>query len=315
MALEFSAIWRAVRNNRGLKLVSLLLAVIAWFALREITSFTTVVRGVPVKVLQDEGWGVLDRSVDVVDVQCRGSQSDIRYLASDQLIIEVDLRGRSVAGAQEIRLHPQAVKVPGGARAVSIDPPEITLTLDREGERPVKVRADIIGNPPDGYELAEVACAPAEVRLQGPEGRLAGIAEVKTAPIDLEGRLKSFSLTRVIQAPSEVWSARVEPDRARIDVRIVERSTALDLSDIPLHLLVLPGTPPIRLEQDHTTVAISLRGRSDALQHLSSTNLTAFVDCTGLSSGERRQLPVVVSLPAGVEITRKEPDAIWVESP
>lgn len=315
MAFDLSAIWRAARNNRGLKLVSLLLAVVAWFALREITSFTSVVREVPVKVLLDEGWGVLDRSVDVVDVLCRGSQSDIRYLSRDQLHIEVDLRGRSVAGAQEIRLHPQAVKVPGGARAVSVDPPEITLTLDREGDRLVKVRADIIGNPPEGYEVAEVACTPAEVRLQGPEGRLAGVAEVKTAPIDLEGRLKSFSLTRVIQAPSELWSARVEPDRTRIDVRIVERSTALDLTGIPLHLLVQPGTPPIKLEQDHSTVAMSLRGRSDTLKNLSATNLTAFVDCTSLSSGERRQLPVVVSVPAGVEITLMEPASIWVELP
>lgn len=315
MALEPTAVWRALRNNRGLKLVSLLLAIVAWFAIREITSFTAVVREVPVKVLLDEGWGVLDRSVDVVDVTCRGSQSDIRYLTRDQLRIEVDLRGRSIAGAQEIRLHPQAVKVPGGARAVSVDPPEITLTLDREGERIVKVRADIVGNPPEGYELAEVVCTPAEARLQGPEGRLAGVAEVKTAPIDLEGRLKSFSLSRVIQAPSELWSARVDPDRARIDVRIVERSSALDLTDIPLHLLVQPGTPPIQLDIEHTTVAMSLRGRAEALKNLSATNLTAFVDCTGLTSGERRELPVVVSVPAGVEITRMEPSAIWVEAP
>lgn len=314
-ASMLSAAWRAIQSNRGLKLSAVLLAVIAWYAIREITSFTSVIQGVRVVVLLDEGWAVLDRSVDEVDVMCRGSQSDIRYLTRDQLRIEVDLRGRSVAGAQEIRLNPQSVRVPGGARAVSIDPPEITLTLDREGERLVRVRADIIGNPPEGYELAEVTCTPNEVRLQGPQGRLAGVSEVKTAPIDLEGRLKSFSLTRVILPPSDLWSARVEPDRTRIDVRIVERSSALDLTDIPVHLLVPPETPPIRLTRANAKVKLSLRGRAEAIKNLASSNLTAFVDCTILKPGEAMDLPVVVSVPAGIEIMSLEPSQIRVELP
>lgn len=315
MAPEASELWHSVRNNRGLKLVAVLLAALAWYGIREVTSFTSVVQGVRVEVLLDEGWAVLDRSVDEVDVLCRGSQSDIRYLSRDQLRVEIDLRGRSVTGAREVRINPQSIKVPGGARAVSVDPPELTLTLDREGDRLVKVRAEIIGNPPEGYELAEVVCTPEEVRLQGPQGRLSGVAEVKTAPIDLEGRLKSFSLTRVIQPPSDLWSARVEPDRARIDVRIAERSSVLDLSGIPVRLLVQPDTPPVRLARADATVSLSLRGRAEALKALSATNINAFVDCTVLKSGDNMELPVVVSIPGGVEIVSKDPEFIRVELP
>ncbi|HMP77402.1 MAG TPA: CdaR family protein [Kiritimatiellia bacterium] len=315
MAAEPSTIWRAIRNNRGLKVLSLVLAILAWFAVREITSFTAVIREVRVVVLLDDGWAVLDRSIDEVDVLVRGSQNDIRYLTRDQLGVEIDLRGRSVPGTLEVRLNPQTVKVPGGARAISIDPPEITLSLDREGDRMVKVRAEIIGNPPEGYELAEVVCTPPEVRLQGPQGRLAGIAEVKTAQIDLEGRLRSFSLTRVIQPPSELWSARVEPDRTRIDVRIVERSSVLDLADIPVRLLVPPGTPPIQLNRANTTVKVSLRGRAEAVKNLAAGSLNAFVDCTVLRPGETMELPVVVSVPGGVEIVSLEPSHIRVELP
>lgn len=315
MASEPSSIWRAIRNNRGLKLLSLVLAILAWFGVREITSFTAVIREVRVVALLDEGWAVLDRSVEEVDVLVRGSQNDIRYLSRDQFRVEVDLRGRSVTGTQEVRLDPQTVKVPGGARAISIDPPEITLSLDREGDRLVKVRAEIIGNPPEGYELAEVVCTPPEVRLQGPEGRLAGVTEVKTAQIDLEGRLKSFSLTRVIQPPSELWSAKVDPDRARIDVRIVERSSALDLADIPLRLLVPPDTPAIRVDRSNATVKLSLRGRAEAVKNLAASNLTAFVDCTVLRPGQTMELPVQVSVPGGVEIVSREPASIVVELP
>lgn len=314
MALNFSRLWRAVRNNARLKAVALILAVVVWYAIREITSYTTVVRGVAVNVLLDEGWAVLDRSVEQVDVLCRGSQSDIRFLTRDQVRVDVDLRGRSVPGTIEVPFKLRDIKVSGGARAVAVDPPEMTLTLDRQGERLVRVRADIVGNPPEGYEVAEVTTTPSEVRLQGPQGRLAAVAEVRTAPIDLEGRLKSFSLTRVIQPPSELWSARVEPDRARVDVRIVERAAAMELADVPIRLLVRPDMPPIHLAAGQSTVKLSLRGRADAVKGLTPTNLNAFVDCTALAPGEAVELPVIVNAPSGVEIVSVEPSRVRVES-
>lgn len=313
MALDVSRIWRAIRNNGRLKLISLALAILAWYAVREFTSYTSVVRQVRVNVLLDEGWAVLDRSVEDVDVLCRGSQSDIRYLTRDQVRVEVDLRGRSVPGTIEVPLKPQNVKISGGARAVSVDPPELTLTLDREGVSVVRVRPDIVGNPPEGFELAEAVATPSEVRLQGPQGRLAAVTEVRTAPIDLEGRLKSFSLTRPILPPSELWSARVEPDRARVDVRIVERSSAAELSDIPIRLLVPPGTSTIRIVEGREFVKLAVRGRADAVRQLSRTNINAFVDCTGLLAGQAAELPVIVNVPAGVEIVSREPAQIWVE--
>lgn len=314
MADNFSRLWRAVRNNARLKAVALILAVVVWYAIREITSYTTVVRGVAVNVLLDEGWAVLDRSVEQVDVLCRGSQSDIRFLTRDQVRVDVDLRGRSVPGTIEVPLKLRDIKVSGGARAVAVDPPEMTLTLDRQGERLVRVRADIVGSPPEGYEVAEVTTTPSEVRLQGPQGRLAAVAEVRTAPIDLEGRLKSFSLTRVIQPPSELWSARVEPDRARVDVRIVERAAAIELADVPIRLLVRPDMPPIHLAAGQSTVKLSLRGRADAIKGLTPTNLNAFVDCTSLTPGEASELPVIVNAPSGVEIVSVEPSRVRVES-
>jgi YbbR domain-containing protein len=313
MAADLSNLWRAIRNNGRLKVIAIVLAALAWYIVRGITSHTAVVREVRVNVLLDEGWAVLDRSVEEVDVICRGSQSDIRYLTRDQIRVDVDLRGRSVTGTTEVPLRPQTIKVSGGARAIAVEPPEITLTLDRMGERMVKVRAEFVGNPPEGYELADVSIMPTEVRLQGPQGRLAAVTEVKTVPIDLEGRLKSFSLTRALQPPSELWSARVDPDRVRVDVRIVERSSAIDLTGIPIRLLVLPGTPPIHLSTGAAAMRLSLRGRADAVKGLSASTVNAYVDCTFLKPGDSRELPVVVSVPAGVEIASQDPTHILVE--
>lgn len=311
MAPDLDAVWRGIRNNRGLKLVALVLAVVTWYWVREITSFTAVVQGVRLHVLLDEGWAVLDRSVDEVDVLFRGSQSDIRYLSREQVRVEVDLRGRSVAGARDVPLGPANVRAPGSVRAVSVDPAEFSLTLDREGERQVAVRADMVGNPPEGFEVEQVVVTPATVKLQGPQGRLAGVQEVRTVPIDLEGRPRSFSLTRTIQPPSEVWSARADPDRVRVDVAIAERSTHREVSGVQVQLMVSPNTPPIQLKP-RASVKLALKGRSDVIAALDASNLTAYVDCTLLQAGQAVDLPVHVPIPPGVEIVSMEPAQVHV---
>lgn len=312
MAPDGKRIWEAIRHHRGLKLAAVVSAVWLWYAIREVTSFEAKVQGVQLEVLLDPGWAVLDRSIDEVDVLFRGSPSDIRYLNQDQIRVEVDLREESVAGSQDVRLGVRNVRAPGGVRVVSVDPAEITLSLDREGARDVAVAADLVGLPPDGFEVESVVCTPTQVKVQGPEGRLAGIQEARTGPIELDGRLRSFTLTRAIMPPSDTWSARLEPDRVRVDVTIVERSTRKEVEGVPVQLVVRPDTPPVHLPAE-ARVRLSLKGRSEILAGLSETNLNAYVDCSQLQPGEVREVKVFAPVPAGVELVEVNPSLLRVE--
>lgn len=312
MAPDPETLWRALRNNRGFKLAAVVLAIITWYTVRELTSNTNVIQDVRIEVLTDPGWAVLDRSVDEVDVLFRGSLSDIRFLNRDQVRVEIDLRNRSRTGSRDVRLSASNVRAPGSARVVSVDPPEITLVLDRQGEKPVRVQADVVGNPPEGFEVEAVTCIPPEVVMQAPQGRLAGVEAVSTVPIDLEGRLRSFSLTRTLQAPSETWTASMSPDRVRVDVTIAERSARREIAGVPVRLLVAPNTPPIALEPE-TNVLLVVKGRANLIGALSASNLNAYVDCSTLQPGESRELDVHVPVPTGAEIVSVEPSRVHVE--
>lgn len=309
-------IWKAIRNDGRLKLLALIMAVGTWYAIRAITSFTTIVRNVPVTVLTEKGVAILDRSADAVNVVCRGSPSDLRNLSPDQINVTVELKDPSITGSQDVQLDPRKIKVQGGARAISIEPPVITFVLDKEGVREVKVRAEVsTNNLPDGFEITGIKCDPVVVTLQGPQGRLAGVEEVKTAQIDLEGRTRTFSLNRTIQPPSDLWSARVEPERVRVDVHIAPISSALELADVKVKLLVNPETPPVRVLNKKLNVQIRLSGRADIVKSLSASNLAGYVDCSMLSSGTKANLPIIVQVPSGVEIVSIEPSHIQVEIP
>lgn len=309
-------IWAAIRSDGRLKLLALVIAIGAWYAIRAITSFTAVVRNVPVTVVTEKGVAILDRSADSVNVVCRGSQSDLRSLAPDQINLMIELKDPSMTGSRDVQLDPRKIRVPGGARAISVEPPVITFVLDKEGSRVVNVRADVTtNNLPDGYEITEIRCEPATVTLQGPQGRLASVEEVKTAQIDLEGRTRPFSLNRAIQPPSDLWSARVDPDRVRVDVHISPISSALELADVKVKLLVNPETPPVRVLNKKLNVQIRLSGRADMVKSLSVSNLTGFADCSALTSGTKTNVNIFVPVPSGVEIVSMEPSFIQVEIP
>jgi len=54
-------------RNKGAKAASIVLAVIVWYAIQAAISNEAVVADVPVTLVVDPGWAILDRSVKTVD--------------------------------------------------------------------------------------------------------------------------------------------------------------------------------------------------------------------------------------------------------
>ncbi|MDZ4200467.1 MAG: CdaR family protein, partial [Kiritimatiellia bacterium] len=177
-------------------ILALFLSIVVWYGIRAAISFDTLVTDVPIEIQLDEGWTVLERSDETADVRFRGSRGDIRDLNRDQTRIVIDMRGRADAGQQTTRLDLSRIRAPSGVRAVSIRPETLSLSLDREGERQIAVRADLQGAPPEGYEAQQWICTPASVTLRGPMARLEAVDVIRTAVVDLDGRVQSFRVRR-----------------------------------------------------------------------------------------------------------------------
>ena len=70
---------------------------------------------------------------------------------------------------------------------VKITPSIITLDLERTLQKTVPVRPRLLGRPAAGYEVAEVASEPAEVRIAGPKSRVQEVESAFTEPVSVEG--------------------------------------------------------------------------------------------------------------------------------
>ena len=300
------------RNNRSAKVIALILAIASWYGIRLAINFVKTVEDVPLTIRLDDGWAILDRSAQTVDITFRGSQEDVRNLNASQIKVVVDLKGKAQEGTRTIRLKPKNVSGSGAARAISIRPDEIVLSLDRQGEKKVPVKAELQGSPPDGFEVESVSCTPATIKVIGPQKRLAEVDSVRTSPVDIEGRTRSFKKLKVpVQPPSESWVAKLEPESVAVEVGISERASTRLFSEIPVSVMTDPAINQKAVVSSNR-VSVTLRGRAEFLRTIKPREIQAFVDVRGLDPGASYELPVRVVPPIGSTPVASEPASLKV---
>jgi len=300
---------RMLLHSKGQKLAAVVIAVVTWYAIQPAISYESVISDVPVRVMVDTGWAVLEQSSSVVDVHFRGSREGIRYLRQDELEVLVDIRGLPYGESLTVPLEVRQVRAPAGVRPFFIRPSELVLSVDQESEKRVPVRVHIQGSPPEGYDVETFVSVPDTVLISGPRLRLDAIDSVRTTPIDLEGRLQSFRLRAGLVPPSRAWVARVDPERVDVDVVLVERSATATLEEVRIRVQQTPGTiRPVELKPSHVT--LKLLGRAEVLETLTPRDVQVYVEASMLTPDKEAELPVRVHLPPKVRVEAIVPPVV-----
>jgi YbbR domain-containing protein len=307
--LRLMPLWQAVSRNWVMKLLCLALAFAVWQAVRENTSFEIMVSDIPVTVTAGEGRAVFDQSTDTVSTRFRGSRDDIRFISSDQVSVVLDLSGRTEKLRQTLKFSPRYVKVPSRAHAVQFDPSEITVTMDREVERALPVKAVFEGELPAGIQMERAVCAPATVKVRGAERLLSELEQVRTVPVSLDGRYGSFKAHVPVASAAQPWT--VSPERVTADVSLVERVASRRIENNVVRPLLAADDPrvvKIRPEK----VSVTIRGSPQRIAALNERDVYAYIDCTELTVPADYQIAVRADVPDGLQVEKIEPPAVQV---
>lgn len=198
-------------NNLWLKLLSLFLALTVWFVVsaprREPVSERAF--AVPVSLARMPRDLVITNTVlDTVSVRLRGRLSDLRSLSSQNLEVTLDLSWVQ-PGEATITLLPKAINVPPQIEVLSMEPTRLRLRIEPLRQKVVTVRPFLVGSPPNGYAVGDVALEPASALVSGPMSQMRNLTEVATERIIMTGRTETFtqsvavvsdqSLVRVIE--------------------------------------------------------------------------------------------------------------------
>lgn len=296
----------AVRSNWELKLLALLLAFVTYYAIRGATGYE-VEYTVPVEVETEPGFAVLSMNPEVVDVRFRGSRDDLLKLDQKSLKAGLRVREENMGGVpRAVAVTPRNIQGAPGVNVAMIDPPRVLVAFDREVETTFNVaKPATLGLPLLGK--AEIQYSPQVVTVRGPKARIdelraEGQGEVTTDPVDVDGRVESFSKRVRVHPPGGAWASKIDPEEITVQVTIIKKSTTREWSSQPV-LAVRGGDDRGSVQIDPPMVDVVMEGRSELLESVSASDLRLFVDCVGLEPAGVYELPVQVHLPVSMDVT------------
>ena len=288
---------RPFTNNWSLKLMAILLVVVCFYAIRGATSFE-VPYDIPIEVEVEQGVAILDQT-RTTKVTFRGSQEDLGRLEQQNIKVMLRCEVDNTTGSKNIAISPKNVVGASGVTVVKIKPDNITLTFDREVAKKFSVaKPEVIGEPLIGK--VEIDYEPREVIIRGPRRRLVDKDVVDTEPVDVDGRVESFTKQVRILAPGgDTGISVIEPPEVSVTVSIVTETTSMQLTNVTVAVLASGGDAAGIIVRP-ATVDVSVQGRADVVESISADSIKVFVDCTEHDGSSTGMVPVLVHLPPGI---------------
>lgn len=212
-------------STRVYKLLALIIALLLWAAAHGQSSIEkgydvpVVFQGVPNSLVLTE------QNTDVVNVRVRGSRAALRNLDTALLEYNVDVSGVR-RGEAEFEVDVSRIDVPRGAEIVSRSPLKLEAKFVRRGSKVMRVRADLAGQPAEGFAVGEVAVEPPRVKVTGARAEVLRLSEVVTEPIDVSGLSAPLERqVRLAVVGRNVWVEEPNAVTVRVPVRPVEQES------------------------------------------------------------------------------------------
>lgn len=195
---------------------------------------------------------------------------------------------------------------------VQIQPGAVEVSVDIEARgREVPVLIQTVGDPAQGYEVSDRVANPAFVVLDGPPDVVDEIVSVSTAPVRIEGATAPVNQSvGLVDLPPGV--SVVDPPNGLVVVVIQVRPRGV-AQTLPDQAVVVVNAPPgTEVTVEPGVVMVDIYASEDALAGLRAGDIVPRVNANGLAPGTYDDLPISVSVPAGVQWTQTEPARVRV---
>ena len=293
------------KKNKGLKLLAIVLALIAWLALGSEERTETSLQLILEITHLPKNLMVINELTPQIEVRVQGPRSVIRELSTEKLHKQIDLSGAKPGTRTEI-FSPNSLNFPRGVVVTRIRPSAVSIELDQALIRSIEVQPVIKGSPAPGFELGEISISPKEAILRGPQREINQLKHINTIPIDIS-KLSS-SVTKEVELdfqnlPMTYFDS--QPLIAKITVKPKLQNKVYN------NIVVVPlgSTGPLRLNP--AKVSITVRGPVTNLELLRPEDINAQINLKNLKTG-LYEAKIAVNLPEGLEILKVSPGKVSV---
>jgi YbbR domain-containing protein len=292
-------------ENKGLKALSLLLAVLLFIVSRQPIIDLRLV-GVPIEYRGlSPGVKIVGSAEQTVSVRLSGPRDIVRSLTPNQLLVIADLSGKE-PGERVVQLKMDEGFLPDNVNVMQIEPASIRIKLEPNLTKRLSVEAQFSGKVAEGREFYGAELYPRDVEIEGPQSVVSKIERVLTEKVSLDGRDSDFQTSVEVEIPQDSrvkTKGRIELSVKIGEERLVRRFAAARVQWIDKGAAGWLLTKTVRLE---------VVGPKSVVESLREDDLRVEVKTASLPPGVT-SLPPQVQLPANIEIRNITPREVKVK--
>ena len=286
-------------NNAGIKLVSVIIAVIVWAVIINIDDpYKTRSFNVEVETINESALNSVNKVYEIIEgstavVKVKGKKSVVDRLGASDIRATADLADLSAVNA--VAIQPSLRKILSSD--VFLECTQVLrVSLENRESKQVKVNVIASGEPAEGYTLGECTAKPNMVEVAGGESAVSQIASVRVF-LNVNGATEDFTKKLVPVAYDEDGN-KVESATLSFSNSIV-RVFAQILEDkaVPVKVKII-GKPASGYEYVST---VEIAGTSKRLSRISSVIIP--IDISGMTTASSKlEQDIYISdyLPEGI---------------
>lgn len=298
-------------KNWAIKLLSLFFALFLWyFVVGEDKVDMTV--DIPVEIINlPRDLVVSNQFKKQLEVTVTGPRGLIRGIANQHVSRPVDL-SNATPGSILVRNNEDTISFPRGIRVLRVQPPYITLLLDRLIKREMPIKAVIEGKPATGFKIESILFEPPILSLTGPQAILGDQTQLTTMPIDV--RNLTTPVTREVSLELKpAISELIGETTVTAHIKITEKTTTRQISDIPVNHKNSAASNNNSISPAQISVKAEIPYSIDTKNKNLQSFFTATIPASDLPPG-KHTVPVRVEATAGsgIKIVEISPPTVTV---
>lgn len=194
-------------RNWGLKLFSLLLALILWMTLippekifsKKNLTIPLVIHNIP------SGMELVRKPPNEIDVTIEAPNRYIDRITPVNVMAKLNLENATII-QEDYTINETMISIPAGVRAevIKISPNTVNLKLEKTKEILLDVEPDIIGieKLKEGLKIEKIETIPSQVSIIGLESKVRDDYKVRTSPIDISAITETTEFKANLILPS-----------------------------------------------------------------------------------------------------------------
>lgn len=307
---------KKLTSNWGLKLASLIFAIIVWFLVTNINDPVTSVRytNIPVtlkntNLITDQGqvYTVLDNTDTISAVTIYAPRSIIDSLSQNNIVATADIQ--DLSSLNTVSINVTTNKYSDKIENISTSNDVVKLSVERKASKSLAITATTSGTLSDGYVIGDVSTGQNMIRINGPESI---VQKVQSAEVDVD--VTGFTSDIITNADIVLYDVdgnQVDTSQITMNAKTVNVNvTIYGTKYVPLKFTI-KGEPAngyaLTGKVDTNPDQVLIAGKNSAIASVKEIVIDdEQLDVTGLTGNLACTIDVEDYLPSGVILGDKD---------